>query len=430
MPNAGDPDAVEAGLTGYHDYLNMVNAPLSAPDFDAAMASLGPFGPSPFLIAGVSGGPHSLALAMLLARWLRPRGGALLAGIVDHGLRPESAAEAARVAGWLAGQSIESRILPLGLAPGAAAQARARDGRLAALLGLAAEVGAGWVALGQHRADQAETLLLRALAGSGPVGLAGMAAARTAGAALLIRPLLGVAPARLEAVVAAAGLAPLRDPSNADARFTRARLRAALADPAGQGAGVAALEAAAGAFARRRQARDAALAARLAAAASVSEFGFARIDMAALGQDALGAAALAGLVRMVAGAAYAPSITVAAALLARGAGTLGGARLMRGGLLLREAAAMAPAIPARDGALWDGRFRLRGSAPPGLLLGALGAAAAGLARPAGLPAAVARTLPALWRDTVLVAVPALAYPSSDIRLGIRLRFAPLAGAAG
>ncbi|MDO9499996.1 tRNA lysidine(34) synthetase TilS, partial [Falsiroseomonas sp.] len=216
------------------------------------MSPLGPFGVAPRIVVGVSGGPHSLALALLLADWLALRGGVLTAGIVDHGLRAESAAEAASVAGWLESRGIACRVLPLHLPPGAAVQARARQGRLAALLALAAEVGAGWVALGQHRADQAETLLLRALAGSGAAGLAGMAPSRSAGGALLIRPLLGASPARLEAVVAAAGLRPVRDPSNADPRFTRARLRATLADPEGEGPATTALAEASAVFARRR----------------------------------------------------------------------------------------------------------------------------------------------------------------------------------
>ncbi|MBU8541402.1 tRNA lysidine(34) synthetase TilS [Falsiroseomonas tokyonensis] len=400
------------------------------------MAPLGPFGPTPTILAGVSGGPHSLALALLLARWVLARGGRLLAGIVDHGLRAESAKEAADVAGWLVARGIESRILRLGLAPGPGAQARARAGRLAALLDLATTEGAGWLALGQHRADQAETLLLRGLAGSGAAGLAGMAAARSAGAALLIRPLLGQAPARLEAVVAAAGLAPLRDPSNADPRFTRARLRAALADAAGQGPAVAALDQAARAFAARRARQAQVVAARLAVAVQLSEWGFGRLDLAALGRDEVAEAALAGLVRMVGGGAYAPSEAAVGRLLAQGAGTLGGARLTRQGLLLREAAAMAPAVPAVPGALWDGRFRLEGQPPLGLWLGPLGPAAASLPRPAWLPAAVAATLPALWRadrasrDTVLAEVPALAYSDFQTSFDIRLRFAPLGGAGG
>ncbi|NKE48754.1 tRNA lysidine(34) synthetase TilS [Roseomonas frigidaquae] len=400
------------------------------------MAPLGPFGMAPRIVAGVSGGPHSLALALLLAEWLAERRGTLTAGIVDHGLRPESAAEAATVARWLESRGIACRILSLDMSPGPAMQARARDGRLAALLALAAAQGVGWVALGQHRADQAETLLLRALAGSGATGLAGMAPARNAGGALLIRPLLAASPAWLEAVVASAGLVPVRDPSNADPRFTRARLRAALADAAGEGPATAALAEAAGAFAGRRAVRQAAVAARLARAAMLSEHGFARLDLAALGQDAVAVAALGGLLRAIGGGLHAPAPAAVAGLLARRAGTLGGARLTRQGLLLREDAAMAPPVPATDGVAWDGRFRLSGTPGPGLMLGALGAAAARLERPAGLPAAVARTLPALWlppadgRDTVLVAVPALSYPAPETSFGIRVRFAPPGGAVG
>jgi tRNA(Ile)-lysidine synthase len=408
--------------------VSTLTAPLAAPEFAALMVPLGPFGSRPRLVAGVSGGPHSLALALLLARWCAARGGTLLAGIVDHGLRAESAAEAATVAGWMAARGIACQVLALGLAPGPGAQARAREARLAALLGLAAAAGAPWLALGQHRGDQAETLLLRALAGSGPAGLAGMALARSAGAALLIRPLLGLAPARLEATVAAAGMVPLRDPSNADPRFTRARLRAALADPAGEGAATRALAAAADVFACRRAADRAAVARRLALAARLRPEGFARLDLATLGRDAVAVAGLAALVRAVGGGAFAPSAAAVAALLARGEGTLGGARLTRHGLLLREVAALSPPVPARPGACWDGRFVLEGEPPPGCEIAALGADATRLPRPAWLPAEAARALASVRRDTVLVAVPALSYRVTGLPCQVRLRFAPRGGA--
>jgi tRNA(Ile)-lysidine synthase len=398
--------------------------------FAEAMARLGPFGPTPRLVAGVSGGPHSLALILLLSDWAAPRGGQVLAGIVDHGLRPEGGAEAACVAAWLAARGIPSRILPLGLAAGPAAQARAREGRLAALLRLARGEGAGWIALGQHRGDQAETLLMRALAGSGASGLAGMAGTRSAGDAVLIRPLLECSAALLEAVVAAAALAPMRDPSNVDPRFTRARLRVALDDAGGAGPATEALATAAQAFAARRAALRQAVASRLAGAAMLSEHGFAQVDLAALGRDAVAQAALAALVRGIGGGAHAPAPAAVAGLLARGAGSLGGAILTRGGLLLREEAALEPPRPACDGLLWDGRFRLSGPVPRGLLVGALGAARQ--ARPSGLPASVARTLPAFFaaHDGALVAVPGLSYPCPEPIPGVRLRFAPRGGAVG
>ncbi|WP_372624235.1 tRNA lysidine(34) synthetase TilS [Falsiroseomonas sp.] len=425
---AAAPSAAEPGGLPAPPGLSADAAPVTTAEFAALMAPLGPFGPAPCLVAGVSGGPHSLALALLAESWVRCRGGVLLAAVCDHGLRPESAAEAAGVAAMLAARGIAAEVLTLRLAPGGGVQERAREARLAALSELCAARGAPWLLLGHHIADQAETLLLRALAGSGAAGLAAMAPVRPAATALVLRPLLGLPPARLEAVVAAAGLAPVRDPSNTEPRFLRVRLRAVLGDPGGVGAATAALAEAAGRFSARRRQVEAAVADRLAEAASMHEAGFARLDLVALGQDAVARAALGALLRAVGGAAFAPAEAAVAALLARGEGTLGGAVLRRSGLLLRESAALAPPVPARRGALWDARFRLAGDAPPRALFGAAGKAARALPRPAWIPAAVVPTLPALLYDERLAVVPALAYPSPDIAARHAVFFAPHAGA--
>ncbi|WP_176559654.1 tRNA lysidine(34) synthetase TilS [Teichococcus rhizosphaerae] len=374
--------------------------------------ALGPFGPAPRMAVGVSGGPHSLALALLAARFCAARGGDVLALVVDHGLRAGSAGEAAWTARTLAGRGIASEILELFLPRGAAVQERARSGRLAAMLARCAALGRPWLLLGQHRMDQAETVLFRALRGSGEAGLAGMAPLRAAEAAMILRPLLDVPPVALEALLRAEGLAPLRDPSNADPRFTRAALRMSLADPEGTGPRVAALAGAAAAFATRRARRQAAVAGRLAAALAPAPEGWAKLDGAALGQDAVAQAALSAVLRLLSGEEHAPAGAAVRALLARGGGTLHGV-LWSGGVLCREPAACAPPVPAEPGALWDGRWRLRGSLPEaGLLLGALGSAgAAALPRAArrGLPARVLAGLPALWRGGVAVSVPPLAH---------------------
>lgn len=392
------------------------------------MAPLGPFGPAPRIAAGVSGGPHSLALALLASAWARARGGDLLALIADHGLRPESGAEADGVAALLAARGIAARVLRLGLTAGPAMQARARAARMAALAAAAEGHGRPWLLLGHHRADQAETVLFRALRGSGPAGLAAMAAARDAEAVLVLRPLLGVAPAALEAVLAEAGIAPVRDPSNRDARFTRVRLRQVLGDPDGTGPGVAALAAAAAAFGTRRDRAAAEIARRLARAAEIRPEGFARVDPAALGDDEAGQAALAGLLALVGGAGFAPSPAAVAALAARGGGTLAGAWLRpaaRGRwLVARDPGMVGPPVEALRGAVWDGRFRLAGEGRAGWRLGALGEAAAMLRERAGLPAAVLRALPAI-RDAhgALAAVPALDYPSCNACAPFSLLFA-------
>ncbi|WP_235924956.1 tRNA lysidine(34) synthetase TilS [Roseomonas harenae] len=379
------------------------------------MAGLGPFGSAPVLAVGVSGGPHSLALAVLARDWVAGRDGRVLALVADHGLRSGSGEEAAGVASRLVTLGIPARVLPLGLPPGSALHERARAARLSALIGAAEAEGAPWLLLGHHIADQAETIAFRALRGSGDEGLSGMAPARPGGGALILRPLLGLPPAQIERFLAAEGLAPVRDPSNDDLRFARARLRRALRDPAGESHGTAALAAAASAFSIRRSRMREAVAARLAVAACFREEGWVRLDQTALGTDRVAEATLSALVRTIGGGGHPPARANSTALLARGGGSLAGA-LWRGTVLCREAARCAPPLLALPGALWDGRWRVV-SAPDGAWIGALGQ---GGPR-GGLPATVAAGLPAL-RDKGgrLLCVPAL-------EGGARLEFRPISG---
>jgi tRNA(Ile)-lysidine synthase len=175
----------------------------------------------------VSGGPDSLALLLLAAEALPGR---IAVASVDHGLRPEAAAEVA-----LVGRIADERGLPftpitVSLASGNLL-AEARVARYAALARWAGEAGLGAIATAHHADDQAETLLMRLNRGSGLAGLAGV---RPRGSiegsdTLLLRPLIGWRKAELEAVVAAAGIAPAEDPTNTDPAFDRARIRAALA---------------------------------------------------------------------------------------------------------------------------------------------------------------------------------------------------------
>ena len=98
--------------------------------FAAALDRLGPFEPEPLLAVAVSGGPDSLALALLAHGWAAARGGDVLALIVDHGLRRDSATEATLTQDRLAGQGIAACILRIaGLVRGPALAERARGVR-------------------------------------------------------------------------------------------------------------------------------------------------------------------------------------------------------------------------------------------------------------------------------------------------------------
>ena len=151
---------------------------------------------------------------------------------VDHGLRPDSAAEARTVAGLCHKFGIPHAILRPAVALSGNLQANARAARYGALGEWAKARNLNALLTAHHADDQGETLLMRLSRGAGVRGLAGMrGAAQVPGhpGLPLLRPLLGWRKPELEAIVARAGIDPARDPSNADHRFERVRVRAVLA---------------------------------------------------------------------------------------------------------------------------------------------------------------------------------------------------------
>ncbi|MCJ2114370.1 tRNA lysidine(34) synthetase TilS [Methylobacterium sp. E-025] len=183
-------------------------------------------GDAPVVLA-VSGGPDSTALMHAAAAC---RAGALFVATVDHGLRPESADEARAVARAAAALGLPHATLPWeGVRPSTAIQAEARAARYRLLAAHARTVGARLVLTGHTRDDQAETVLMRLIAGSGPAGLAGMRRERPLEPGLaLARPFLDIAKVDLVAWCEAQGVGFARDPSNADDRYGRVRLRRLL----------------------------------------------------------------------------------------------------------------------------------------------------------------------------------------------------------
>lgn len=172
------------------------------------------------LIAAVSGGADSVALAMALAS-LGHRWPLRAVVFVDHGLRDVGAERAAaEEAARRAGVDFITRRLALAASTGNL-QARARVERYRALLTAAAEVDPrALIATGHTRSDQAETVLSRLLRGSGIAGLAALSPRR----GRIVRPLLEVSRSQTRAL----GLPFVDDPSNATGRFQRNRLRGLL----------------------------------------------------------------------------------------------------------------------------------------------------------------------------------------------------------
>ena len=193
--------------------------------FKAALDRLWPEGGK--LGLAVSGGPDSMAM-LLLAEAAIP--GQFEAATVDHSLRPEAADECALVARVCAERGIPCEVLRVAVAAGNL-QAEARKARYDALARWAQKRRLSALATAHHSDDQAETLLMRLNRGSGVSGLAGVRArGALAGTAVrVVRPVLDFRRSQLAQCVSNAGIRAVKDPSNEDQRFDRARMRSALA---------------------------------------------------------------------------------------------------------------------------------------------------------------------------------------------------------
>src|SRR5882724_4712273 len=184
--------------------------------------------PGDRVLCAVSGGPDSMAL--LHALWeLRDRWHLTLeVATIDHGLRPAARAEAQQVAARAADLGLRWHLVTVDVrgararaGRGASWQDVARRLRLASLVDLADAIGAGSIALGHQADDQVETILFRILRGTGVRGLAGIPYRRER----FVRPLLDVSREEVLAYLRRRSIPFIEDPSNADPRFTRARLR-------------------------------------------------------------------------------------------------------------------------------------------------------------------------------------------------------------
>ncbi|HET8648596.1 MAG TPA: tRNA lysidine(34) synthetase TilS [Gemmatimonadales bacterium] len=171
-------------------------------------------------LVAVSGGPDSVALLSLLAETSDLHGLACTVGHIDHGIAAASEEVGQRVRRLAEALGIPFRAARLRLGADAS-ETLARERRYAALGRLRRSAGARFLFTAHHADDQIETVLMRALRGSGPAGLAGMAARR----GTVVRPLLPFRRQELAEYIRERGLEAWDDPANREPRHLRSWLR-------------------------------------------------------------------------------------------------------------------------------------------------------------------------------------------------------------
>jgi tRNA(Ile)-lysidine synthase len=403
--------------------------PLTLAEFGAALAALAFFETRPFLAVAVSGGPDSIALAILADRWARERHGRICAVTVDHRLRPESGDEIRRLHGWLVARAIRHEILVWSAhKPATGIQEAARAARYQLLAEWCREHGCLHLLTAHHREDQAETHLIRRSASSGADGLAGMSAIREFTDCRILRPLLGVAKDRLVALLNAERQPFITDPSNRDPTFERSWLRGTGAVPVG--ADLTALLGSIRELGHERAAHERKCARLLAQTAVLHPAGFAVLDPGiALAPSDIAERAFRAVVAVIGGKPYPARRERVARLHGMLAGgtrrghTLGGCRFVHWRhhiLVLRELAGAAGPVRLTPGTsfLWDRRFIvvLPASATGAVTVGYLGPSgvvALNRHRPQtrcrSLPRLIYPILPAVWDEEGVAAVPHLGY---------------------
>jgi tRNA(Ile)-lysidine synthase len=166
-----------------------------------------------------SGGADSLVLADAAIAELGPANVVVIT--IDHGLQKDASEQ---VVAWAREQGAAAIVRRVQVEKRASLEAAARDARYAAFEAIADELGIEWVWLGHTARDQAETVLMRIVRGTGPAGLAGIPTVR----GRFVRPLLRFPRELIEAYAAARALPAWEDPMNLDRRLQRVRVREVL----------------------------------------------------------------------------------------------------------------------------------------------------------------------------------------------------------
>ena len=378
---------------------------------------------------GVSGGGDSTALLLLAAGWARSSGREIAALTVDHGIRVESRTETERVADLCRRLGVAHQTLAVEAnAPSTGIQEWARAQRLELLSRWSRAQGEVPVLLAHTLEDQAETVLMRLLRGSGVDGLAGMREDSRHGDLRLVRPLLSVPGERLRLTLREHGQDWIEDPSNADERFERVRLRNLARELELDSA---ALARTAESMERARLALEAEAGRILHGSATWGALGELLIDLQQLAavEEEYAARVVARAIRAVCGCSWRgigraglDEVTrwaMAPGVSPRGR-TLSGCVFRKTSrhrlLVVREPAMCDPPMQLAGGqqAVWDLRWRVWFDGEGSVEVGALGRDGAreigrGPASWNGCPALARASAPAFRRDGRILAVPPARY---------------------
>ena len=389
------------------------------------------------LAVAVSGGADSMALVRLAAALARHHKVRLTALTVDHGLRPESAAEARKVGMWMRGLGIAHHILLwTGPKPSSGIQATARLARYGLLCKWCRDHHVETMLVGHHRDDQAETYLMRLGRGSGPHGLAAMPVEMTRDGVRIVRPLLAVPKSRLVATCSALGQDWIEDPSNQNPFYGRARARKRLAANR-DGAAIAEMTRV---YGLARAARVRKVGDLLDRAATEYAEGYVRLSrrMLADAPRRVAEAALARTLCRVSGAVHGPRTTSLRALLRALVNPRPRTRSLHRCLIIADTDTATDLLVCResrnlpsqalrpgDELLWDRRFRVALDARTPVENATVGALAvdgwsqirAGC--PQSMPSQIRDVLPALWRGGQVISAPLLGFGGEHVGFSVK-----------
>jgi tRNA(Ile)-lysidine synthase len=416
--------------------------PVSATEFSRLLQGLTPnkklYKPGSLAVA-ISGGADSMALTLLAAQWARRRNIPLHALTVDHGLRRGSGSEAKKVGADLKKIGIRHKVLKWqGEKPATNIQAAAREARYDLMLAWCNKNKVADLLLAHHQDDQAETVLLRLIRGSGVDGLAAMASLREVEGVRLLRPFLSLPSARLRATCSARKQDWIEDPSNQNSDFDRIKVRKLMAELTPLGLSAARLAQTANHMARAREALEEQTQELAHNLVSLDALGYAQLDRAGFSaaSEEVGLRLLTRCLLSVGGGIYAPRFERLMRLYESLKGksnlprqTLAGCQIIvkdRTIRIFRENRNL-PVMAIKPGQeiLWDRRFHIQlktdksdtgKSLDKDLVVGPLGAAGwravcqgkdaavikSGLA---GIPLSARYAFPALWRKETLIAQP-------------------------